>query len=69
METVKAIVKRYFLSFSSLNNLMSKDTFKQKLAEDCKSGKYSDKDLRHFHLVFDLIKDIKQAEQKGDEKI
>ena len=66
---IKTILKRYFLSFSSLNTLLSKDTFKQKLAKDCRDGKYSYKDLRHFHLVFDLIKEIEQADQRGEQQI
>lgn len=66
---IKTILKRYFLSFSSLNTLLSKDTFKQKLAKDSRDGKYSYKDLRHFHLVFDLIKEIKQADQRGEQQI
>ena len=66
---IKTIVKRYFLSFNSLNNLLSKDTFKQNLAKDCKNGRYDYKDLRHFHLVFNLIIEIKQAEQDGKVQI
>lgn len=66
---IKAIVKKYFLSFTSLNNLLSKDTFKQNLAKDCRNGKFSEKDLCYFHLVFDLIEEIKHADFNGKNKL
>lgn len=66
---IKAIVKRYFLSFNSLNNLLSKEKFKQNLAKDCKRGKYNYKELNHFHLVFNLIQEIKQAIREGKDKL
>lgn len=66
---IKTIIKRYFLSFNSLNTLLTKETFKHNLARDCKGGKYNYNELRHFHLVFDLIMDIKQAASEGKDKL
>lgn len=66
---IKSIVKKYFMTFTSLNSILSKDTFKKKLAKDCREGKFNEKDLRHFQLVFELVEEIKQADLDGRDKL
>lgn len=61
----KTTLSKYIRSFSSLNEIISKDSLKDLLKKDCIAGNFSNKQLRHFKLLFDLIKNIKQAEEAG----
>ena len=65
----KTTLCHYIHSFSSLNEIVSKDDLKDLLKKDCIAGKFTHQQLRHFHLVFDLIKEIKQADQRGEQQI
>lgn len=61
----KTTLCRYIRSFSSLNEIVTKESLKKRLKEDSESGILTHQQLRHFHLVFDLINEIKKAEQEG----
>lgn len=65
----KTTLCRYIHSFSSLNEIVSKDALKDLLKKDCIARNFTHQQLRHFHHVFDLIKEIKQAEQRGEKQI
>lgn len=65
----KTTLGRYIHSFSSLNEIISKKSLKDLLKNDCIAGAFTHKQLRHFHLVFDLINEIRQAEREGKDII
>ncbi len=61
----KQTLSKYIRSFSSLNEIISKDSLKDLLKKDCIAGNFTHQQLRHFKLLFDLIQEIKQAEIDG----
>lgn len=53
------------MQFRKLNEIKSKDNFKQLLANKCKNNQLKSEKYEKFHLLFDLMEEIKQAEQDG----
>ena len=56
---------RYVMRFKSLTELWTKDRLKKCMADDCKEGKMTDKQLEKFSLVFDRVQEIMNAEKNG----
>ena len=50
---------------SMLTELWTKDRLKKCMADDCKEGKMTDKQLEKFSLVFDRVQEIMNAEKNG----
>ena len=65
----KRVIRSYISSFESLVDIVSRDTLKKKMANDCDEGRMSYRDLMHFNKVFELIRRIKQADAAGESAI
>lgn len=65
----KRVIRSYITSFDSLVGIISRDSLKKQMAKDCDSGNMGYKELMHFNKVFDLIRQIKIADLKGESVI
>lgn len=57
------------MKFRKLNEIKDKKNFKQLLAQKCKNDEIKSQKYEKFHLLFDLLTEIKQADKKGLDKI
>lgn len=60
---------KLIMGFKVLNDIKDKKTFKNMLANLCKENKLADKEYKPFGLLLDFLKQIKQAEAEGKNKI
>lgn len=67
--TKTTLMNKYIRLFSSLNEIISKDSLKDLLKKDCIEGNFAHKELRYFSFLFELIIEIKKAEQEGRSQI
>ena len=65
----KRFIRSYISSVESLIDIVSRDTVKKKMSNDCDAGRMSYRDLMHFNKVFELIRRIKQADALGETAI
>lgn len=57
------------MSFKSLNEIVEKNSLKQKLANMCKNNELSDKKYEKFAKLFDFIEEIQQADSRGKTRL
>lgn len=60
---------KFVMSFQTLNEIVEKNSLKSKLANMCKRNELLDSSYSKFAVLFDFIKNIKQAESEGKYKI
>lgn len=60
---------KFVMSFKSLNEIVEKNSLKQKLANMCKNNELPDKKYEKFAKLFDFIEEIRQADFEGKIKI
>lgn len=65
----RRIFTRFVLSFKSLNEVVGRDTLKNKFSQACEDSLIKGKDYKRFRAVFDLIEKIKEAEIAGKQLI
>lgn len=57
------------MRFGKLNDIKDKGSIKQLLANKCVNNELESKKYEKFHLLFDLLREIKQAENDGKSKL
>lgn len=65
----RQVFLRYVMKFKSLKELCTEKNIKNKMEEDCKNGRMTDKQLKNFATFFERVQEILDAEADGRTRI